>query len=98
MQCQKLTYISAIITKFDDHFNSMIKQMIIERTWNASNHFPEDKAEEISDFAGFVCKRYEEQELTKGIEKLTSEGHTFEFLNTEAALYSIAGLKEVYNG
>ena len=75
----------------------MTKQIIIERTLKAINQLPEDKAEEISDFADFVFKRYEEHELTKGIQKLASESQTFDFLNNEDDIYSIADLKEVYN-
>ncbi len=76
----------------------MTKQIIIERTLNAINLLPEDKAEEISDFADFVFKRYEEQELTAGIHKLASESQAFDFLKTEDEIYSIEDLKEVYNG
>ncbi len=59
---------------------------------------PEDKAEEISDFADFVSKRYEEYLLTQGIQKLTVNSKAFDFLNNEEDLYSISDLKEVYNG
>lgn len=76
----------------------MTKQIIIERTLNAINQLPEDKAEEISDFADFVFKRYEEHELTAGIHNLVSESQAFDFLKTEEEIYSIEDLKEVYNG
>jgi len=76
----------------------MTKQIIIERTLKIINQLPEDKAAEISDFADFVFKRYEEYELTKGIQKLVSESETFAFLNKEEDLYSLADLKEVYSG
>jgi len=76
----------------------MTKQAIIERTLKAINELPQDKAEEISDFADFVFKRYEEQELTNGIQKITSESQSFDFLNNEEEIYSIADLKKVYNG
>jgi len=76
----------------------MTRQIIIERTLKAINQLPEDKAEEISDFADFVFKRYEEHELTKGIQKLASESQSFDFLNKDDDIYSIADLKEVYNG
>lgn len=75
----------------------MTKQIIIERTLKAINQLPEDKAEEISDFADFVFKKYEEQELSKGIQKLAAEGHSFNFLESEEELYSISDLKVVYN-
>jgi len=76
----------------------MTRQIIIERTLNAINRLPEDKAEEISDFADFVFKRYEENELKQGIQKMISESQSFEFLNNEEEIYSVADLKEVYNG
>ncbi|MFZ4057233.1 MAG: hypothetical protein ACOYKE_03810 [Ferruginibacter sp.] len=76
----------------------MTKQIIIERTLKVINQLPEDKAEEISDFADFVFKRYEENELTNGIQKLTSESQAFDFLKNEEEVYSISDLKEIYNG
>lgn len=76
----------------------MTRQLIIERTLSVINQLPEDKAEEISDFADFVLKRYEEQELTNGIQKVVSESQAFYFLDNEAEIYSVADLKEVYNG
>ena len=76
----------------------MTRQAIIERTIRAINQLPEDKAEEISDFADFVIKRFEEHRLTEGIQQLTSNSQAFDFLNVEEDLYSEADLKEVYNG
>ena len=76
----------------------MTKQIIIERTLKAINQLPEDKAEEISDFADFVFKKYEEQELSKGIQKLASESSAVNFLETEEELYTVSDLKVVYNG
>ena len=76
----------------------MTKQIIIERTLKIINQLPEDKALEISDFADFIFKRFEEQELTKGIQKLVSESQAFDFLKNEDEIYSLADLKEVYNG
>ena len=76
----------------------MTKQIIIERTVKAINLLPEDKAEEISDFADFIIKRYEEHQLIKGIQKITAESRIFSFLENEEDLYTLADLKEVYNG
>ena len=74
----------------------MTRHIIIERTLKVMNQLPEDKAEEISDFADFVFKRYEEHELTNGIQKIASESQAFDFLNREEEIYSVADLKEVY--
>ena len=74
----------------------MTKQAIIEQTVKAINQLPEDKAEEISAFAAFVMKRYEEQQLTEEIQQIVSNSQTFDFLNDEEDLYSASDLKEVY--
>ena len=76
----------------------MTRQTIIERTLKAINQLPEGKAEEISDFADFVLKQYEEQLLTKGITHLTTNSKAFEFLKDEEDLYTEADIKEPYNG
>ena len=76
----------------------MTRQAIIERTLKAINQLPEDKAEEISVFADFLIKRYEDDKLAKGIEQLTSDSQAFDFLNNEEDLYTTADLKEKYNG
>ena len=50
---------------------NMTIQLITERTINAINQLPEDKAEEISDFANFIMKRYEENSLLDDIVQST---------------------------
>ncbi len=75
----------------------MTRQAIIERTVKAINQLPEEKAEEISDFADFVIKKYEEQALTKDIQQLISDNKAFDFLNKEKDLYSVSDLKERYH-
>jgi response regulator of citrate/malate metabolism len=76
----------------------MTRQAIIERTLKAINQLPEEKAEEISDFAEFMMKQYEEQQLSKGIQRLTTNSQVFDFLNAEEDLYTEGDLKEKYNG
>lgn len=75
----------------------MTRQIIIERTLKVINQLPEDKAEEISDFADFIFKKYEEKELAAGMKQVISESETFAFLNDEEEIYSLDDLKEVYN-
>jgi hypothetical protein len=73
----------------------MTKQLIIEKTVKVINQLPEEKAEEISDFADFIIKRYEEQRLIHGIQQLTSNSQTFDFLKDEEDLYSETDVKEI---
>lgn len=47
-----------------------------------------EKAEEISDFADFVAKRYEEQLLSQGVQKLAADSEVFDFLHDEEDLYT----------
>lgn len=75
----------------------MTRQIIIERTLKIINQLPEDKVLEISDFADFIFKRFEENEITKGVQKMVTESQAFDFLKNEEEIYSIADLKEVYN-
>jgi len=75
----------------------MSRQDIIERTIKVLNELPEDKAQEICDFVDFIIKRFEERRLTEGIQQLTIESETFNFLNEEEDLYSLSDLKEAYN-
>ena len=76
----------------------MTRQAIIEKTLQAINKLPEDKAEEISDFADFVYKRYEEQLLAQSIQKMTTDSKSFSFLEEEQEIYTVKDLKQVYNG
>ena len=77
--------------------SGMTQQILIDRTIKVINELPQDKAAEISDFAEFVFKRYEENELINGIQNIVSKSEAFEFLNNEEEIYSMADLKEVYN-
>lgn len=76
----------------------MNRQVIIERMVKAINHLPEDKAKEISDFADFIMKQYDEQALVEGIGQLTANSKAFDFLKDEEDLYTEADIKEPYNG
>jgi len=76
----------------------MTRQAIIERTIKAINQLPEDKAEEISDFADFVIKKFEDNRITESIQQLASKSQVFDFLNDEEDLYSSNDLKVKYNG
>lgn len=83
---------------FDSKHIAMTRQAIIERTLKAINQLPEEKAEEISDFADFVIKRFEDHKLTEAIQEMTSNSKGFEFLEADEDLYTLSDLKGVYNG
>lgn len=80
------------------NFREMTKQSIIDRTIEVINKLPDNKAEEISDFAEFVIKRYEDNMLAEQLQYTITNSKTFEFLHHEEDLYSEADIKEKYNG
>ena len=75
----------------------MTRQAIIEHTTQIINQLPEYKAEEIVTFADFIMKRHEETCLSAGIQTLAAQSQTFNFVNEEEELYTLADLKEVYH-
>lgn len=74
----------------------MTKKGLINRTVETLERLPEDKIQEVADFADFVLKRYEEQILQRGIETIVSESDSFAFLRDEENLYDESDLKEKY--
>jgi hypothetical protein len=60
-----------------DFADIMTRHTIIERPVKAINQLPEEKAEEILDFACFVMKRHEEKFITKGITEFASSDKSF---------------------
>lgn len=74
----------------------MTKKAIIERTVHVLNQLPPEKASEISDFADFIIKKYEDSLLTRGIQEIIQKSDTFDFLNDEEELYSREDLKEKF--
>ncbi|MDE3144948.1 MAG: hypothetical protein KGL19_12380 [Bacteroidota bacterium] len=75
----------------------MSQLSIIERTVQIMNQLPPDKAAEISDFADFIIKKYEEQLINSNIQKLAVDSKTFSFLEEEEGIYTVNDLQEKYN-
>ncbi|MGV3657426.1 MAG: hypothetical protein ACO1NX_05710 [Chitinophagaceae bacterium] len=86
------------MAKFEKKLLIMNRQAIIERTLKAINQLPDEKAAEISDFAEFMMKQYEEQHLSKDLQQLAAVSQAFDFLNNEEDIYTEDDLKEKYNG
>ena len=74
----------------------MNRDTLIKKTLKNLSKLPQEKVREITDFSDFIMKKYEEETLQKGIEKIVSHSKSFEFLNEEEDLYSLDDLKEKY--
>ena len=72
----------------------MTKEALIDRAIKIISQLPQEKIKEVNDFADFILKKYDEEVLQKGIEKLVSDSKTFDFLIGEEDLYSVEDLKE----
>ena len=74
----------------------MSRAEIIEKTLNALNKLPLTKGEEVADFADFMLKKTEEQNLQAGILHLIEHSDAFAFLKDEEDLYTLDDLKEKF--
>ena len=74
----------------------MTKETLIQRTLTALSKLPMEKANEIADFADYILKKYDEEVIQKGIEKLVEKSKAYDFLKDDENLYTVADLKEKY--
>ncbi len=72
----------------------MTRETLIKKTISALSKLPQSKVKEVLGFTDHVLKKYEEEILLKGIEKIVSGSESFSFLKDEEDLYSIKDLKE----
>ncbi len=74
----------------------MSRRQLVEQVMQTINQLPDDKVNEVVDFASFMLKRHEEAILQKGIEQLVTSSEVFAFLHEEEDLYTLDDLKERY--
>ncbi len=74
----------------------MSRAEIIEKTVSALSKLPEAKGKEVADFADFMVKKTEEEQLQSGIQQIIQNSDTFAFLNDEEDLYTLDDLIEKY--
>lgn len=74
----------------------MEKRELLKNTMELIEKLPQEKIKQIKDFADFLLKRIEDETLVSGIQKLTMEGSTYDFLEKEEDIYTVNDLKEKY--
>lgn len=72
----------------------MGKQEILAHTIKTLEKLPKSRLIQLSEFAEFLLKQFEEEILQKGIAQLSEETPALKFLEEEEDLYSIKDLKE----
>jgi hypothetical protein len=58
---------------------------------------PNDQVNEVSNFADFLYKKYEDNLILENISKIASESQSFKFLDEQEDLYKPSDLKTVFN-
>jgi hypothetical protein len=74
----------------------MNRQTKIKKTIEKINRLPDEKLSEVENFIDFLLSKIDDSILTEGIQKLTSNSKSFEYLKDEADLYTVNDLKEKY--
>jgi hypothetical protein len=74
----------------------MTKEAIIQKTMEVLQALPADKIEEVSDFADYILKKYDDRLLQQGMQALIEQSDTFNFVEEEQEIYTVKDLKERY--
>ena len=75
----------------------MNRQVLINNIITKINRLPDNKIKEVDDFADFILSKIDQKIIQEGIQQLTSESKSFDFLNDEEDLYTVNDVKEKYN-
>ena len=67
----------------------MDREILIKDTLTKIQQLPDLRIQEINDFADFLLSKIEDSILLEGIQKLTSDSKSFEYLKNEEDLYSV---------
>lgn len=74
----------------------MNRKVLIDNVISKINLLPDFKIRELNDFADLLLSKIDDKITLEGIQKLTSDSKTFDFLKDEENLYSVNDLKEKY--
>jgi hypothetical protein len=74
----------------------MNRIQLIDETLQKLNKLPDDKIQEINNYAELLLSKIDDQILIEGIAVLTAKSKTFEFLNEEEELYTVNDVIESY--
>ncbi len=75
----------------------MNRELLINKTIDCLKQLPPEKVNEVAEFTEFLLQKYEKKILIDGIQKLSAESKSFDFLKEEEDLYTLKDLKEIYN-
>ena len=74
----------------------MTKESLIQHTLETIQKLPQSKILEVSDYADYILKKYDDEMLQNGIEKIVSESNTFNEIVEDDVIYTVNDIKELY--
>ena len=74
----------------------MDRSVLINKTIEFISHLPNNRVNEVAEFAEFLVRKHEEETLRQGVLQLSAASSSFDFLKDEEELYSLSDLKERY--
>jgi hypothetical protein len=74
----------------------MNRQVLINNIIKKINRLPDIKIREVDDFTDFILSKIDDKIMLEGIQKITSDSKSFDFLNDEEDLYTVNDVKEKY--
>jgi hypothetical protein len=74
----------------------MNREILIEQAVKKIRQLPDNKIQQVNDFADFLLSKIADKILLEGIRELASGSKSFEYLIDEDDLYSVDDLKEMY--
>ncbi len=74
----------------------MTREAIIQKTIEVLSALPDDKIEEVSDFADYVLKKYDDRSLQREMQTLAERSETFNFVREDEETYSVTDLIDRY--
>jgi hypothetical protein len=74
----------------------MNRIQLIDETLQTLNKLPDEKIQDIHNYAELLLSEIDDQILIEGIAALTAKSKTFEFLNEEEELYTVNDVIEKY--
>lgn len=75
----------------------MNRQTLIDETIDNLKRLSDRQIQEVNDFTEYLLGKIEDKITLDGIQKMSSESKTFDFLNEEEELYTVQDMKEKYH-
>jgi hypothetical protein len=72
------------------------RQVLINNIIKKINRLPDIKIREVDDFTDFILSKIYDKIILEGIQKITSDSKSFDFLYDEEDLYTVNDIKEKY--